>query len=228
MKEKNHPPTCFRLTLKPSWVALSSALTVKLSGSSLSLIWDSFSRDSSFVLIKDSTWCSVAPLLWKALRDPGKTDYNPPLIQIITSTTSGTAWETTACASGTPTIALLWTRKSFLPNPVQLGLLLSLPPSFLPFRSLTHPLQASPKCCPLHRAAQPRSWCFKQSQVRPPLSEHSTNSQLNHQQISSVISSSLMATRFLLQQERKQLQPNDRIIWVNSSTDCINTKWSLT
>lgn len=59
--------TCFRLTFRPSCVAFSSALTVKLSGSSLSLICDSLSKDSSFFRINDSTWCSVVPLLCKGL-----------------------------------------------------------------------------------------------------------------------------------------------------------------
>lgn len=71
---RESPRTCFRFTLKLWWVAFSRALTVKLSGSSLSLIWDSFSRDSSLVRMKDSTWCWVAPLLWKIPGNPVQVD----------------------------------------------------------------------------------------------------------------------------------------------------------
>lgn len=70
--DRDSPRTCLRFTLKLWCVAFSRALTVKLSGSSLSLIWDSFSRDSSFVLMKDSTWCWVAPLLWKTPGPPAQ------------------------------------------------------------------------------------------------------------------------------------------------------------
>ena len=66
-KSKGELYTCFRCAFKPSCVAFSSALTVKLSGSSLSRIWDSFNNDSSFFLMKDSTWCSVVPLFCKEL-----------------------------------------------------------------------------------------------------------------------------------------------------------------
>lgn len=67
--------TCFRCAFKPSCVAFSSALTVKLSGSSLSRIWDSFNSDSSFFLMKDSTWCSVVPLFWKELSNANDFPY---------------------------------------------------------------------------------------------------------------------------------------------------------
>lgn len=66
-KYKRDSCTCFRCTFKPSCVAFSSALTVKVSGSSLSRIWDSFNSDSSFFFMKDSTWCSVVPLFCKEL-----------------------------------------------------------------------------------------------------------------------------------------------------------------
>lgn len=66
-KYKREMYTCFRCAFKPSCVAFSSALTVKLSGSSLSRIWDSFNSDSSFFLMKDSTWCSVVPLFCEEL-----------------------------------------------------------------------------------------------------------------------------------------------------------------
>lgn len=66
-KYKRELSTCFRCAFKPSCVAFSRALTVKLSGSSLSRIWDSFNSDSSFFLMKDSTWCSVVPLFCKEL-----------------------------------------------------------------------------------------------------------------------------------------------------------------
>ena len=66
-KDEREQCTSFRCAFKPSCVAFSSALTVKLSGSSLSRIWDSFNRDSSFFLMKDSTWCSVVPLFCKEL-----------------------------------------------------------------------------------------------------------------------------------------------------------------